>query len=64
MVTGEGTFVCWAGWTDDGMSVDNSVGANWEGFGDSQGFYLFPILAPILQFSGNHSDSTIFWYSP
>ena len=33
MVTGEGTFVGWAGWTDDGMGVDNSVGANWEGIG-------------------------------
>ena len=35
MVTGEGTFVGWAGWTDDGMGVDNSVGAYWKGFGDS-----------------------------
>ena len=30
MVTGEGTFVGWAGWTDDGMGVDNSMGADWE----------------------------------
>ena len=30
MVTGEGTFVGWAGWTDDGMGVDNSVGGDSE----------------------------------
>ena len=26
----------WADWTDDGIGVDNSVGADWEGFGDSE----------------------------
>ena len=29
----------------------------------SQGFYLFPVLARILSFSGTDSDSTIFRYS-
>ena len=36
MVTGEGTFVGWAGWIDDDMGVDNLVGTDWKGFGDSE----------------------------